>query len=104
MCERVVDAPPGDHDVTIRPWPDWSLCKTDAFFHPGDSEQLHLAHGYRLICHHGDGWRIYVQGTGQLLATLPEQVSIAHRFVRRAEQIAFGPHARYGFKDFLDPA
>jgi hypothetical protein len=37
------------------------------------------------------GWQVHAQGTGHLLAALPEEIGAVDRFVRKAERIAFWP-------------
>jgi hypothetical protein len=40
-----------------------------------------------VVCRGGEGWCVHVQGTGQLLASLPESVGAVSRFVRQAERM-----------------
>jgi hypothetical protein len=47
-----------------------------------------------VACLGGDDWQVHAQGTGHLLATLPEEVGevgVVARFVRKAERVAFWP-------------
>jgi hypothetical protein len=44
-----------------------------------------------VACLGGDDWQVHAQGTGHLLATLPEEVGVVARFVRKAERLAFWP-------------
>jgi hypothetical protein len=37
------------------------------------------------------GWQVHAQGTGHLLAALPEEIGAVDRFVRKAERVAFWP-------------
>jgi len=52
--------------------------------------RLHTHNGL-VACENSNGWRVYAQGTGQFLASLPEQVGVVSRFVRKVEQMMFWP-------------